>query len=117
MKRPITLGLVAAIVVGLAYYANFRYQPFNTDAISIPETNCSYFRVPSRIFPARVVAVPDSDDVHVECKDVAGGLHVVRVRLAEIDCPEFGQPYYEQARNYTFDQAFSKGNNPVSRVQ
>jgi endonuclease YncB( thermonuclease family) len=66
--------------------------------IRIPEPNCSYFGIPGLEFPARVVGVRDADDLIVQCHDTSGTPRQLVVRLAEIDCPEFGQPYHAEAK-------------------
>src|SRR5262249_36326841 len=64
----------------------------------IPEPNCTYFSVAGAEFPAKVIVVRDADDLLVICRDTAGVDHEVVDRLAEIDSPEWGQPYHETAK-------------------
>ncbi len=52
----------------------------------------------------RVVAVSDGDTLTV----LDGARREVRVRLAEIDTPESGQPYGDRARQALSDLAFGK---------
>jgi endonuclease YncB( thermonuclease family) len=68
--------------------------------LAIPERSCTYFRVPGPEFPARVVQIRDADDIVIRCHDASGNSRVVVVRLAEIDSPEFGQPYHTEAKAF-----------------
>jgi endonuclease YncB( thermonuclease family) len=76
--------------------------------IQIPEPSCSYFSVPGREFPAQVTDVRDADDLVVTCRDNNGAAHRVVVRLAEIDCPEWGQPYHDVAKRFLSENALGK---------
>ena len=51
----------------------------------------------------KVVAVKDGDTIEVLKEGKA-----VRIRLAEIDCPEKAQPFGNKAKQFTSDQCFGK---------
>lgn len=53
----------------------------------------------AQTFSGRVVKVVDGDTIEVLHHDLAE-----TVRLAEVDSPEIGQPYWEKARQFTADQ-------------
>jgi endonuclease YncB( thermonuclease family) len=59
--------------------------------------------VPAQTVSGRVVAVHDGDTVTI--REAA---RTVRVRLADIDCPELGQPYSERAKAFTSTLLFGK---------
>ena len=51
----------------------------------------------------KVVSVIDGDDIEV----LVGG-KTVRIRLAEVDCPEKGQPFFRNAKRFTSANCFSE---------
>ena len=55
----------------------------------------------SQTLSGRVTAVIDGDDIEVLDKGKA-----VRIRLAEVDCPEKGQPFFRNAKNFTSSLCF-----------
>ena len=57
----------------------------------------------SQSFSGRVVGIADGDTI-----DVLRDNRAVRVRLHGIDCPERGQPFGRQARQFTGSLAFGK---------
>jgi micrococcal nuclease len=63
----------------------------------------SFSAARSESFSGRVVAVADGDTI-----DLLRDGRAVRVRLHGIDCPERGQPFGRQARQYTGTLAFGK---------
>jgi endonuclease YncB( thermonuclease family) len=76
--------------------------------IQIPEPSCAYFNVPGPEFSAQVIAIRDADDLVVSCSDNNGVVRTVVVRLAEIDCPEFGQPYHDVAKAFLSHYALGR---------
>lgn len=58
---------------------------------------------PSKSFSGEVVGVMDGDTIEV----MRGG-GAVRIRLADIDCPEKGQPFGHRAKEFTSSLAFRK---------
>jgi endonuclease YncB( thermonuclease family) len=56
------------------------------------------------LITARVVGVTDGDSITVLTPDQ----HPVVLKLHGIDCPEMGQPYGEQARQFTQNLCFGK---------
>lgn len=53
---------------------------------------------------AKVVGILDGDTITV----LLDGNIKKRLRLAEVDCPENGQPFGKNAKQYTSDQVFGK---------
>lgn len=53
---------------------------------------------------AKVVAIKDGDTVVVLLSDKSQRT----LRLAEVDCPESGQPFGKNAKQFTSDQVFGK---------
>jgi micrococcal nuclease len=57
----------------------------------------------TRILSGRVVSVIDGDDIEVLIEN-----HAVRIRLAEVDCPEKGQPFFRNARRFTSSKCYNR---------
>lgn len=55
-----------------------------------------------------VVGIQDGDTLTARCPDAAGAATAVRVRLAEIDAPERGQPWGTSARESLSELCFGK---------
>jgi endonuclease YncB( thermonuclease family) len=55
------------------------------------------------VFTAQVIGIPDADDLLVTTAET-----VLKVRLAEVDAPETGQPYHEEARAALVRLAWNK---------
>lgn len=53
---------------------------------------------------AKVVSISDGDTITVL---LAGNIQK-KLRLAEVDCPESGQPFGKNAKQFTSDQVFGK---------
>jgi micrococcal nuclease len=114
-KLLVAVGIIGVVILTAAFAVHEIPQLTTSKplqpppgAIQLPETNCTYFYVPNSTFRAHVIAVPDSDDIHVQTQDYSGGTHEVRVRLAEIDCPEFEQAYYDAAKQFITVKALNK---------
>ncbi len=60
-------------------------------------------RLQAQTIVGKVVAVPDGDDIRI-----LSSREEVRIRLAEIDCPERGQPFFRNAKRFTSSLAFGK---------
>jgi hypothetical protein len=55
-------------------------------------------------FVGKVIAITDGDTIKVLDKDKT----MVRVRVANIDCPERKQPFSKRAKQFTSDAVFGK---------
>ena len=53
---------------------------------------------------AKVIAISDGDTITVLLDDKTSK----KLRLAEVDCPERGQPFGKNAKQFTSDQIFGK---------
>lgn len=53
---------------------------------------------------AKVIAISDGDTITVLLEDKTSK----KLRLAEVDCPESGQPFGKNAKQFTADQIFGK---------
>ncbi|MCD1119188.1 thermonuclease family protein [Chryseobacterium turcicum] len=53
---------------------------------------------------AKVIGIKDGDTILVLLSDKSQKT----LRLAEVDCPESGQPFGKNAKQYTSDQVFGK---------
>lgn len=66
-----------------------------------------YFSLPSYIFAqiqAKVIGIKDGDTVVV----LDESKKQITLRLAEVDCPENGQPFGKNAKQFTSSQVFGK---------
>lgn len=69
-----------------------------------------YFKltfVPAILFAqttAKVIAISDGDTITVLLEDKTSK----KLRLAEVDCPESGQQFGKNAKQFTADQIFGK---------
>ncbi len=124
-RGPYIAAVAAVVVLTLAFLRqqqNRQAAPPQAGAgnppavgIQIPEPSCAYFRVPGREFPAQVTEIRDADDLVINCRDSNGTAHRVVVRLAEIDAPEWGQPYHDVAKAFLSEKAL--GNEVVIRFR
>ena len=57
----------------------------------------------AQTFTGRVVAVHDGDTISVRA-----GSRTERIRLVDIDCPEYRQPYSTRAKRFTSEMVFGK---------
>ncbi len=72
---------------------------------------------------AKVIGIKDGDTIEV----LLEGNIMKTLRLAEVDCPEKGQPYGKNAKKFTSDRVFGKeiiyirgkdcGRTPMSRLR
>ena len=106
-RAAITLGALACLTAGGVVVWQWRTAP-PVGSIQIPETNCSLFTVPGNVFQAYVIDVPDADDIQVRTQDIYSVPHELRVRLAEIDSPEFGQPFYDNVKQFIANEALNR---------
>lgn len=68
--------------------------------------------LPTGNFSGKVVKIVDGDTV-----DVLWMGKPIRVRLAHIDCPERGQPYYKKAKDFAGSLCFNKEVNVINKGQ
>jgi endonuclease YncB( thermonuclease family) len=73
------------------------------ERLSIPTSDGTVVTIQGGTFSGTVVGIPDADDVLV-----SSGSFKVKVRLAEIDCPEWDQPYHAEAKALTSILALGK---------
>ena len=70
-------------------------------AIILSVFSCKFFQTD---FSAKVVSIKDGDSIEV----IDSNKNTFIVRLAHIDCPEYGQPFSKAAKNFTSDFCFNK---------
>lgn len=68
--------------------------------------------LPTANFAGKVVKIVDGDTV-----DVLWLGKPIRVRLAHIDCPERGQPFYKKAKDFAGNLCFNKEVNVINKGQ
>ncbi|WP_422104647.1 thermonuclease family protein [Winogradskyella sp.] len=66
--------------------------------------NINLFSPKKQIITGKVVAITDGDTFKILTKDST----LIKVRLANIDCPERKQPFSKKAKKFVSDAIFSK---------